>query len=120
MRVVFHLSSADARRAAILLEQVELVLKTYQENRQPVQVEVVANNQGLSLLQVGQSPFPEQIRRLSNSYQNLTFAACGRTMERLQREQGKRIDILPEAIIIRSGVVFVTRRQQQGWSYIKV
>lgn len=119
-RVVFHISTNNVSRATLLLEQVELVLKTYQENRQPVQVEVVANNLGLDLLRVGHSPFPETIMRLSSNHQNLIFAACGRTMERRQKEQGVQVAILPEAIIVRSGVVFVSRRQHQGWSYIKV
>jgi len=28
--------------------------------------------------------------------------------------------VLPEAVVIKSGVSFVTRRQQEGWAYIKV
>ncbi|MCW8906384.1 MAG: hypothetical protein OQL28_03970, partial [Sedimenticola sp.] len=72
------------------------------------------------LLQQGQSPFPERIRQLHAAHPNLVFAACGNTLERLVKRYGKPIDILPEAVIIRSGVSSISRRQQTGWAYIKV
>ena len=118
-RVVFHISSDDAGLADELLNQVELVLQDYASNSKPIKVEVVANNQGLRLLQLGRSPFPERIRKLDEKYQNLMFAACGNTIERFRKKFAERIEILPEAVVIRSGVSFVARRQQQGWSYIK-
>jgi intracellular sulfur oxidation DsrE/DsrF family protein len=119
-RVVFHISSGEAADAEQLLEQVELVLTEYQRRGEPVRVEVVANNQGLRLLQVGHSPFSQKIRYLHERFPNLVFAACGNTMERFRSEFGEIVEILPEAVIIRSGVSFVARRQIQGWAYIKV
>lgn len=119
-RVVFHVSSADPEAARDLLDQVELVLQEYAGSNRPLKVEVVANNQGLRLLQQGRSPVAERIRKLDERYQNLLFAACGNTLERLRRETGEQIRILPQAVIVQSGVSFVARRQQEGWAYIKV
>ena len=119
-QVVFHISSDRQEDAEELLDQVELVLQTYRQSGQSLRVEVVANNLGLRLLQQGQSPFPERIRQLHADYPNLVFAACGNTLERLARQHGKAINILPQAVIIRSGVASISRRQQTGWAYIKV
>ncbi|HEB94847.1 MAG TPA: hypothetical protein ENI96_00250 [Sedimenticola thiotaurini] len=119
-RVVFHVSSADPAAARELLDQVELVLREYAAGNRPLKVEVIANNEGLRLLQQGRSPVAERIRRLDQRYQNLLFAACGNTLERLRRETGEQIRILPQAVIVQSGVSFVARRQQEGWAYIKV
>jgi len=119
-RVVFHVSSDDPEAAREMLDQVELVLQEYADSNRPLKVEVVANNQGLRLLQQGRSPVAERIRQLDARYQNLLFAACGNTLERLRRETGERIQILPQAVIVQSGVSFVARRQQEGWAYIKV
>ena len=118
--VLFHISSDRPEDGEQLLDQVELVLQTYRRSGQPLRVEVVANNLGLRLLQQGQSPFPERIRQLHDTYPNLVFAACGNTLERLVKRYGKPIDILPEAVIIRSGVSSISRRQKTGWAYIKV
>lgn len=119
-RVVFHISSDNREDAALLLDQVETVLQEHRASGRPLRLEVVANNQGLRLMQQGRSPFPERIRQLSESYPNLVFAACGNTLERMTKETGEQIQILPEAVIIRSGVSYITRRQQTGWAYIKV
>ncbi|WP_260292229.1 hypothetical protein [Sedimenticola hydrogenitrophicus] len=119
-RVVFHISSDSREDAALLLDQVETVLKEHRASGQPLRLEVVANNQGLRLMQQGRSPFPERIRRLSETYPNLVFAACGNTLERMAKETGEQIRIVPEAVIVRSGISYITRRQQTGWAYIKV
>ncbi len=119
-RVVFHISSDSRKDAALLLDQVELVLKEHRASGQPLRLEVVANNQGLRLMQQGRSPFPQRIHRLSETYPNLVFAACGNTLERMTKETGEKIQILPDAVIVRSGISYITRRQQTGWAYIKV
>ena len=119
-RVVFHVSSDDPAAARELLDQVEMVLQEYAASNRPLKVEVVANNEGLRLLQQGRSPVAERIRQLDARYQNLLFAACGNTLDRLRRETGEQIRILPQAVIVQSGVSFVARRQQEGWAYIKV
>jgi len=118
-RVVFHISSADPTIAEELLDQVQLVLQDYASQGRSLKVEVVANNQGIRMLQKGISPVADRIQELNASYSNLRFAACGNTLERLRREQGENIVVLPEAVVIKSGVSFVTRRQQEGWVYIK-
>ncbi|MCW8949597.1 MAG: hypothetical protein OQL17_06390 [Sedimenticola sp.] len=119
-RVVFHISSDRQEDASLLLDQVELVLQEHQRSGRPIRLEVVANNQGLRMLQQGQSTVASRIRQLDAAYPGLVFAACGNTLERMTKETGEKITILPEAIIIRSGVSYITRRQQLGWSYIKV
>ena len=67
-----------------------------------------------------QAPVADRIQELDARYNNLRFAACGNTLERLRRERGETIVVLPEATVVNSGVSFVTRRQQEGWVYIKV
>jgi len=119
-QVVFHISSDDRAKASELLDEVELVLKTYAEKGAAIRIEVVANNQGIRMFQQGRSTVARRLALLYQTYPNLVFAACGNTIERLQKSSGERIRILPEVVIVRSGISFVARRQQSGWSYIKV
>jgi len=119
-RVVFHISVAKEQLADELLDQVELVLQSYAREGRALKVEVVANNEGLRILQQGRSPVAERIRQLDDRYQNLMFAACGNTLQRFRKEKGEQIEILPQAVIVQSGVSFVVRRQKEGWAYIKV
>jgi len=59
-------------------------------------------------------------KALSTRYERLTFAACQNTIDRLRQDQGISVQLLPEAVIIDSGVAEVIKRQQQGWAYIQV
>ena len=42
------------------------------------------------------------------------------TIDRLKREHGITARLLPDVIVIDSGVAQIMRRQQQGWAYIRV
>jgi intracellular sulfur oxidation DsrE/DsrF family protein len=119
-RVVFHISSSDVELAKQMMEQVELVLNDYERKGRNIRVEVVANNQGIRLFQQGITPIQQQLSRLHDRYSNVVFAACANTMERFERLNREKIKIVPQVVIIRSGVSFVARRQQLGWAYIRV
>ena len=119
-RVVFHVSSLDMGQADTLLDQVELVLETYRQRQHSIRVEVVANNTGLGLLRIGGSPVAARIQALHERFPNLMFAACGNTLRRVEQGEGRRVGLLPQAVVIDSGVAEVTRRQKQGWIYMRI
>jgi intracellular sulfur oxidation DsrE/DsrF family protein len=117
--VMFHISTADDRVGAELLDQVELVASRYRQLGRALRVVVVANNEGLRLYQVGHSQNEHRNRELFARYDNITFAACGNTLQRLTGS-GDRIRLLPQAMVVDSGVAEIARRQKQGWKYIRI
>ena len=118
--LMFHITSSDDRVGAELLDQVELVANQYRQWGRQLRVVVVANNEGLRLYQVGQSQAnAHRIRELFARYDNVTFAACGNTLQRLTGS-GDPIRLLPQALVVDSGVAEIARRQQQGWKYIRI
>jgi intracellular sulfur oxidation DsrE/DsrF family protein len=117
--VMFHISTSDDRVGAELLDQVELVASQYRQWGRALRVVVVANNEGLRLYQVGHSQNERRIRELFARYDNITFAACGNTLQRLAGS-GDRIQLLPQAMVVDSGVAEIARRQKQGWKYIRI
>ena len=118
-QVLFHLSSDDQRAAQLLLDQVELVASQYARANRELRLIVVTNNLGLRLFQVGQSQQAERIGQLYRKYDNIVFAACGTTIGK-QAAAGEKVELLPEVIVIDSGVAELTRRQQNGWKYIRI
>ena len=118
-QVLFHLSSDDRRSAQLLLDQVELVASHYAQANRELRLIVVTNNLGLRLFQVGRSEHAERIGQLYRKYDNIVFAACGATMGK-QIAAGEIVDLLPEIIVVDSGVAELTRRQQTGWKYIRI
>jgi intracellular sulfur oxidation DsrE/DsrF family protein len=118
-RVVLHISSAEAKRMDQALTDAEDLLKQYQDHPELVQLEVVANAEGLSLLRADTSPYPERIRRLAQQFNNISFLACSRSIEKLHM-RGIDVHLLPEARVIPGALEEIVDRLQQGWVYIRV
>ena len=120
MRIVFHLTQPDVAITEELLAEVEEVLGSSQQEGVPLRVEVVANNQGLYMLREGLSKHADRIASLSEAYPNLTFVACENTIRRLRVENGIEVVLIPQAEMTESGISHVAKRQQEGWSYIRL
>ncbi|MGB5438164.1 MAG: hypothetical protein WBN90_00725 [Gammaproteobacteria bacterium] len=118
-RVILHISSADPERLGDALDDAELLLAGYKDQPGMVQLEVVANAQGLTLLRADTSPYVERIRQLSQEYTNISFLACSRSIEKLQLK-GIDVHLIPEATVIPAALEKIVDRMQQGWAYIRV
>jgi uncharacterized protein len=119
-KVLIHLARDDAEQLRQALDEIEGLLKHYRETRQNARLEVVVNGKGLELVRTDTSAFAGRIQRLQREYDNLTFAACQNTIDRLAREQGIIVRLLPGVITIDSGMAEIMRRQNQGWTYLQV
>ncbi len=120
MKVLFHLNSGKPERMQEVLNEAENMLRMYQASGQPAHVEIVTNGEGINLLRADVSPYTGRITELRKKYPNLVFAACQNTLDRLARDHGIFARLVPEAIVIDSGVAQIIRLQQQGWVYIQV
>lgn len=119
VKVLIHVSQANAAHSPETLDEIENLVRYYREQHQSARVEVVINASGLDLVRVDTTRFAERIRRMQRDYDNLTFAACQNTIDRLKREHGIAARLLPGVTVIDSGVAQIMRRQQQGWAYIR-
>lgn len=119
-KVLIHLARDDSAQLSQALDEIEGALKHYRNTDQNAHVEVVVNGKGLELVRIDTSEFAGRIQRLQREYDNLTFAACQNTIDRLARDQGIIVQLLPGVITIDSGMAEIMRRQSQGWAYIQV
>ncbi|OGI48070.1 MAG: hypothetical protein A3E57_05285 [Candidatus Muproteobacteria bacterium RIFCSPHIGHO2_12_FULL_60_33] len=119
-KVLFHVSDGNAEHLKTVLDEVENLMKFYQQTNQKARVEVITNGGGLSLLLAGVSPYADRIQRMQKEYSDLTFVACQNTIDRVQQELGLTAKLLPGVVVIDSGVAQIMRRQHQGWAYIQV
>lgn len=120
VKIALHLNRGHLDNMREVLDEAENVLKLYRDRGQAARVEIITNGDGLNLLRADKSPFADRIRRMQQDYSNLVFAACQNTIDRLKREQGIHAQLVPEAIVIDSGVAQIILLQQQGWAYIQV
>jgi len=117
-RVLVHVASADWQQVGAMLDGIEALLRDARDSRRTVAVEVIANIGGIDLLRASASPYPSRIATLQTTYPELSFIACGQTLERL-RERGTVVQLLPGVGQATSALDQVVRRLQQGWVYVK-
>jgi len=119
-KVLIHLARDDSEELRQALDDIEGTLNYYRKTGERARVEVVVNGKGLELVRTDTSEFAGRILHLQREFDNLTFAACQNTIDRLTREQGVTVRLLPGVITIDSGMAEIMRRQNQGWTYLRV
>lgn len=119
-KVLIHIAHDDSIQIGQALDEIESLLQYYRASGQNARVEVVINGKGLELVRSDTSTFAARIHTLQREFDNLTFAACQNSIDRLKREQGILVRLLPGVVVIDSGMAELMRRQNQGWTYIQV
>jgi len=118
-RIIMHIDSASHQKFDALLDRADLLLTAAHDHKTPLQVEVLANSNGLNLLRADRSPFAARIAELTKKHQNLHFVVCAQTVARSAREEG-RVVLMPEAKLAPSAIGEIVDRLQEGWTYIKI
>ncbi len=119
-KVLIHIANDDAVQIGQALDEIESLLQYYRASGQNARVEVVINGKGLEFVRVDTTAFAARVHTLQREFDNLTFAACQNSIDRLKREQGILVRLLPGVVVIDSGMAELMRRQNQGWTYLQV
>jgi intracellular sulfur oxidation DsrE/DsrF family protein len=110
-KVVIQLSSSDTLAWKMLMNNIKNIKAVWEDK---VTIEVIANGPGLNLLMKEKTTQSERI--IFFKTQGVTFMACENTLK--ERNISKE-SIIPEAGYVKSAVVDIMLKQEQGWSYIK-
>jgi intracellular sulfur oxidation DsrE/DsrF family protein len=95
------------------------VAEYYKGLGEKVSIEVITYGPGLHMLRNDTSPVKARIETIALSTPEISFKACGNTKENMSKAENKDIPIIPQANLVKSGVVRVMELQEQGWSYVK-
>lgn len=118
-RVVFHVDENNPQLMNLTLNNVQNVTAYFESIGETVEIEVVAYGPGLNMFRADTSPVADRIAVISLELPDVTFAACGNTMRKMEAKSGAPIELISEAEVVTSGVVQLMLRQEQGWSYIR-
>lgn len=117
-RVLLHLATGDDGRISESLEKIEELLQVSAEQAKPIEIEVVANSDGLNILRRG-SPYADRIKMMTAKYSNVSFMACGIAKHNAELREGKHIALIPEAKDIPAAMERILHRVTGGWSYVR-
>ncbi len=109
-RAIFHLD--EKNRGEMVLHNIENLLNDLGEKN--VEVELLANGQGVRVLLKKANPIEDLILRLAE--RGVRFAACSNSIRYLGFTKDELFDVVE---IVPSGVGELVKKQTQGWAYIR-
>jgi len=112
--LVLHMNSLEGEKADKLFQLLNSTLHTPKNKN--IQIEVILSGLGLQILRSGKSSYIDKIKMIKHKYNNVTFIACGKTLDNLKNHSSKKIQITKEAMLVSSGPNWARKRQQQGWT----
>ncbi|WP_164718475.1 MULTISPECIES: DsrE family protein [Bradyrhizobium] len=118
-RLILQVNSNEPAMMNLALNNATNVAQYYRDVGEPVSIEVVTFGPGLHMLREDTSPVKPRIEVLAMSHPEISFKACGNTQENMHKAENKDISLIPQASVVKSGVVRVMELQEQGWSYVK-
>ncbi|HZV55289.1 MAG TPA: DsrE family protein [Rhodocyclaceae bacterium] len=118
-RVILHLVSGDAAEIEKALRQAEQLATVRDKAGGIVQVELVANGNGIRMLQAGNAQLAARLATMRQQHDNLRLVACNEAMDRL-RERGVDVTLLPNVDVVPSAIEEIATRLNQGWRYLQV
>jgi uncharacterized protein len=113
-RIVLQLSDNDPRKQSLVISVAYNLLKFYDPDK--VAIEVVAFGPGIDLLRTDNIN-----RKLVESLvaQGVRFDVCLNTVDTIERETGKRPDIIPAATPVQVGVGQILSLTENGYTLVR-
>jgi intracellular sulfur oxidation DsrE/DsrF family protein len=117
--LILQVNTNDPAAMNLALNNAMNVTQYYKELGQTAEIEIVTFGPGLHMLRDDTSPVKARIEAMALSTPEVSFKACGNTQENMHKAENKDIPIIPQAQVVKSGVVRVMELQEQGWTYVK-
>ena len=111
LKIVFQLTSADTLIHQTLMSQ----LKNYYSVAPDAKFEVVCHGGGLNMLVKNTCVIQDDIKMFAAK--GVSFLACEFSMK---KKNVTKDQIVAGASTVTSGVLEIAKKQQEGWSYIKL
>lgn len=110
LKIVFQLTTADTMAHKALMKQLGNITTV----EPTAQIEVVCHGPGLDMLRKDKSIIAGKIEEFTKK--GIVFNACEFSM----KERNVNADqILTSAKFVKAGIVYIVKKDQQGWCYIK-
>ena len=118
-RLVLQVNTNDPAMMTLALNNATNVEQYYKNLGEKVEIEVVTFGPGLHMLRDDTSPVKDRIKAISEKSPSISFMACGNTQENMGKIEDKKIPLVAQATLVKSGVVRVMELQEQGWTYVR-
>ena len=118
-RLVLQVNTDDPAMMNLALNNATNVEQYYKDAGEKVEIEIVTFGPGLHMLRDDTSPVKARLKTIAEKSTSITFDACGNTQENMGKAENKKIPLVAQATVVKSGVVRVMELQEQGWTYVR-
>src|SRR6202022_3322739 len=112
--LVLQVNSNEPAMMNLALNNATNVAQYYKDLGEKVTIEAVTFGPGLHMLRADPPPVKARIKAIAESTPAISFKACGNTQENMHKAENKEIPLIPEAKVVKSGVVRVMELQERG------
>jgi intracellular sulfur oxidation DsrE/DsrF family protein len=112
--LVLQLSDRDPGKEALVISVAYNLLKAYGPDK--IAIEVVAFGPGIDLLRAGN---PNRARVDSLISQGVQFDVCMNTIDTIERETGKKVELNSKAVHVQVGVGRILALVEKGYTLVR-
>ena len=118
-RLALQISDDDPVKMRAVLDVAANVSRHYSGQGDDVEIVVVAFNGGLDMLLDDRSPVKERLLNFLKSMPNVSFIACGNTLETLAAKEGRRPPLIAGIIVTQVGVAALMDLAEKNWTIVR-
>jgi intracellular sulfur oxidation DsrE/DsrF family protein len=118
-RLALQISDDDPAKMRAVLDVAANVSRHYSGQGEEVEIVVVAFNGGLDMVLDDRSPVQERLANFLKSMPNVSFVACGNTLETLAVKEGKRPPLIDGVSVTQVGVAALMDLAEKNWTIVR-
>ncbi len=118
-RLALQISDDDPVKMRAVLDVAANVSRQYSGQGEDVEIVVVAFNGGLDMLLEDRSPVKERLVNFLKSMPNVSFIACGNTLETLAVKEGRRPPLVDGVSVTQVGVAALMDLAEKSWTIVR-
>lgn len=118
-RLVLQISDDEPAKMRAVLDVAANVARHYSGQGEDVEIVVVAFNGGLDMLLEDRSPVKERLTNFLKSMPNVSFVACGNTLETHAVREGKRPPLMQGVGLVQVGVAALIELAEKNWTIVR-
>ncbi len=118
-RLALQISDEDPAKMRAVLDVAANVSRHYSGEGQEVEIVIVAFNGGLDMLLADRSPVKDRVLGFAKSMPNVSFIACGNTLETLASKEGRQPSLLKGVTVVETGVAALMELAEKNWTIVR-
>ncbi len=118
-RLALQVTEANLAKMNLVLDVAANVSRHYSGIGEEVEIEIVAFGDGIHMFRADTSPVKKRLVNFMQSMVNVTYQACGNTLDTMERNEGGRPPLIEGTGIVQTGVARLIELDEQGWTIVR-